>query len=105
MYRLSVTIYFAPTLAAASSVELFQHTGSFKPRGALKNLSASFYVSAYRGSPYNWTTGKDANLDGIYNDRPAGVGRNVFRSGWQYYSSAYFSYTIGVGKKTGLNFA
>jgi hypothetical protein len=68
--------------------------------GALKSLSASFYVSANSGSPYNWTTGADANLDGVYNDRPIGVGRNVFRSGWQYYSSAYFTYTIGVGKKT-----
>jgi hypothetical protein len=68
--------------------------------GALKNLSASFYVSANSGQPYNWTTGADANNDGIYNDRPAGLGRNALRSGWQYYSSAYFTYTIGVGKKT-----
>jgi hypothetical protein len=68
--------------------------------GVLKNLTASFYVSANSGRPYNFTVPADVNFDGIYNDRPAGVGRNVFRSGWQYYSSAYLTYTIGVGKRT-----
>ncbi|GAC1654284.1 MAG: hypothetical protein NVS9B15_14930 [Acidobacteriaceae bacterium] len=28
------------------------------------------------GNPYNETTGMDNNLDGIFNDRPAGVARN-----------------------------
>ncbi len=68
--------------------------------GALKNLTASFYVSAYGGRPYNQTTGVDANGDGLLNDRGVGVGRNTLRSGWQYYSSAYLTYTIGVGKRT-----
>ena len=68
--------------------------------GALKNLNASVYVGANSGRPYNWTTGVDNNLDAIYNDRPAGVGRNALRSGWQYNSSAYLTYTIGVGKRT-----
>ncbi len=51
--------------------------------GALKNLNASFYVSANSGRPYNATTGLDNNFDDIYNDRPAGYGRNALRSGWQ----------------------
>ena len=33
-------------------------------------------VSLYSGQPYNETTGRDDNHDGLANDRPAGVGRN-----------------------------
>ena len=31
------------------------------------------------GVPYNMTTGRDDNDDGVFNDRPAGVGRNSLR--------------------------
>jgi hypothetical protein len=68
--------------------------------GALKNLNASVYVSAYSGSPYTIIDPSDPNGDTIYNDRPIGVGRNTLRAGWQYYSQAYFTYTIGVGRRT-----
>jgi Carboxypeptidase regulatory-like domain len=68
--------------------------------GALKNLNASVYVSAYSGMPYTIRTGVDNNGDSILNDRPAGVGRNTLRMNPSYYSSAYFAYTIGVGKRT-----
>ena len=34
-------------------------------------------LSLYSGKPVNITTGNDDNHDGIFNDRPAGVGRNT----------------------------
>jgi hypothetical protein len=34
-------------------------------------------LSLYSGKPVNITTGSDDNLDGIFNDRPAGVARNT----------------------------
>lgn len=67
---------------------------------ALKNLSMNFMVSAGSGTPYTIRTGRDDNGDLIFNDRPAGVGRNTVRTGWQYNSNGYFTYTIGVGKRT-----
>jgi hypothetical protein len=67
---------------------------------ALKNFSASMYVSASSGAPYTIRTGRDDNGDLILNDRPLGVGRNTARAGWQYNSNGYFTYTIGVGKRT-----
>ena len=44
---------------------------------ALKNLNASLTLAANTGTPYTITTGLDNNGDSIFNDRPAGVGRNT----------------------------
>ena len=68
--------------------------------GALKNLSVSLNFQGSTGSPYTISTGHDDNGDLIFNDRPAGVGRNTQRASGQWGSSGNFSYTIGFGKKT-----
>ena len=47
---------------------------------ALKNLNASCPLGGNTGTPYNITTGFDDNNDSIFNDRPAGVGRNSART-------------------------
>ncbi len=98
---------FSPSPTGTIDTEWAYSSGDVRHRistnvytGALKNLTASVYLSANSGRPYNLTTGLDANGDGIYNDRPAGIGRNLLRSGWLYYSSAYLTYTVGVGKRT-----
>ena len=66
---------------------------------AIKNLSASFSLSASSGSPYTIRTGYDNNGDSIFNDRPAGVGRGTLRTAGQWTSYGYFTYTIGLGKR------
>lgn len=68
--------------------------------GALKNLTAGLNINLASGAPYTIRTGYDDNGDLIFNDRPAGVGRNTERAGWSWNSSAYFSYTLGLGKRT-----
>jgi Carboxypeptidase regulatory-like domain len=68
--------------------------------GAFKNLTAAVNVSASSGSPYTIRTGYDDNGDLIFNDRPAGVGRNTERTAWRWNSYGYFTYTVGVGKRT-----
>ncbi len=40
-------------------------------------LRASGVIQAASGAPFNVTTGRDENLDGITSDRPPGVGRNT----------------------------
>jgi hypothetical protein len=64
---------------------------------ALKNLNASLTVGGNTGTPYNITTGFDTNNDSIFNDRPAGVGRNSARTSSQATASANLSYSIALG--------
>ena len=45
----------------------------------ITNLTVSFNVSGRSATPYNITTGRDDNVDGVFNDRPAGVSRNSAR--------------------------
>ena len=64
---------------------------------ALKNLNASVTLAGNTGTPYNITTGFDDNNDSVFNDRPAGVGRNSVRTSSQATVSANLSYSIAVG--------
>jgi hypothetical protein len=67
--------------------------------GAIKNFSASVNVNASSGTPYTIRTGLDDNGDLIFNDRPAGVGRNTLRMPWRWNSYGFFTYTFGFGKR------
>ena len=67
---------------------------------ALKNLTVNFGVTASSGAPYTILTGHDDNLDSVINDRPAGVGRNTVRAAGQWNSNGYFTYAIGIGKRS-----
>ena len=50
------------------------------------------------GSPYNWTTGFDNNDDGVFNDRPEGVGRNALRadSTWTFNMNVSKRFSLGT---------
>ena len=67
---------------------------------ALKNFTVMFSASASSGSPYTIRTGRDDNGDLIFNDRPAGVGRNTVRAAGQWNTYGSFTYVIGLGKRT-----
>jgi hypothetical protein len=67
---------------------------------ALKNFNAMISVTASTGMPYTIRTGYDDNGDLVFNDRPAGVGRNTARARGQWNSYGYFTYTIGFGKRS-----
>ena len=45
----------------------------------LNSLSVSLNASYRTATPYNVTTGRDDNGDGVFNDRPAGTSRNSAR--------------------------
>ena len=70
---------------------------------ALKNLNANINLNASTGTPYNITTGYDDNGDLVFNDRPAGVGRNSQWTPGQWTVNGNFSYTIAIGKKVVQN--
>lgn len=63
------------------------------------NLSVSMNVRAQSGSPYNVTTGRDDNGDGLFNDRPAGVKRNSARTAAQWDLGGRISYAWGFGTR------
>ena len=45
----------------------------------LFGIRANANMNVASGVPYNMTTGRDDNDDGVFNDRPEGVGRNALR--------------------------
>lgn len=57
----------------------------------IKNLNMGININTSSGTPYTLRTGLDANGDLIYNDRPAGVGRNTERA------AAHFTLNMNVG--------
>ncbi|HEY3884759.1 MAG TPA: hypothetical protein VGL62_06115, partial [Vicinamibacterales bacterium] len=68
----------------------------------LRNLGASISFNAASAPPYTILTGIDNNGDLIYNDRPAGVGRNSARASGQWTLNSYWTYTLQFGKATTL---
>ena len=67
--------------------------------GALRNLTARFFIGGSSAPPLTIRTGFDDNGDLIFNDRPEGVGRNSVRTTGQWNSSANFNYAFTLGNK------
>jgi hypothetical protein len=73
-------------------------SASFNMR-PLTDLSISLNARAQSGSPYTITTGRDDNGDGLFNDRPEGVGRNSARAAAQWDLGGRISYAWGFGTR------
>lgn len=65
---------------------------------ALRNFNVSLNVNASSASRYTVRTGGDDNADGIFNDRPAGIGRNTELGASQWSLNGTFAYAIAFGK-------
>ena len=76
----------------------FRYNVSFNST-MLRNLNAGINFSANTAFPYTIRTGYDDNGDLVFNDRPAGVGRNSARGSGALNASANFSYTLNLGKR------
>ena len=59
------------------------------------NVSLSVNARHQTGSPYNVTTGRDDNGDGVFNDRPSGTSRNSAWTGSQWDLGGRLNYAIG----------
>ncbi|MEN3337024.1 MAG: hypothetical protein V7647_700 [Acidobacteriota bacterium] len=68
--------------------------------GVVKNLNVNVNLFAATGTPYTMTTGRDDNGDLVFNDRPAGVGRNTLWAPGQLNLNSFVSYSIPIGKRT-----
>jgi len=63
----------------------------------VNNLSVSLNLRAQSGMPFNITTGRDDNADGVFNDRPAGVSRNSARGAATFDLGGRMSWGFGFG--------
>ena len=63
------------------------------PLGVRANIGGT----AQSAAPYNITTGRDDNRDGVSNDRPIGTGRNSARGAARYDMNVRFSRGFGFG--------
>ena len=77
-----------------------RHRASFSMNmSPITNLSVSLNARAQSGSPYNITTGRDDNGDGLFNDRPSGTSRNSARTAAQWDLGGRVSYAWGFGTR------
>jgi hypothetical protein len=78
-----------------------RHNGNVSiSSSAFRNISININFNWSSAPAITIRTGTDDNGDLIFNDRPAGVGRNTVRTIGQWSSFGFFSYSIGFGKKT-----
>lgn len=63
----------------------------------LYNVRAGLNLQVSSGRPYNLVTGLDDNGDTVFNDRPAGVGRNSLRSPAQFTADLRLTRSFNLG--------
>ena len=68
----------------------------------IRNLLLGLNLNTSTAPPYTMLSGRDDNGDGIFNDRPAGVGRNTLRASGQTTVNANFSYVFAFGRTAAL---
>jgi hypothetical protein len=62
-----------------------------------RRINAQTYWQFSSALPYTVTTGTDSNHDGVFNERPDGVGRNASRGFSQFYQGAHVGWNIPKG--------
>ena len=82
-----------------ASNDVRQRLNMYFGAGWLRNFNANLSASYASGSPYAIRTGLDDNGDQIFNDRPAGVGRNSRRGAASFNLGGFFIYNIPIGQK------
>ncbi len=68
----------------------------------VRNVLVGLNVNASTGDAYTLLTGRDDNGDGIFNDRPAGIGRNTLRATGQTNINLFLAYQIAFGRQATL---
>ncbi len=63
----------------------------------LFGIRAGINLQAWSATPYTITTGRDDNGDTVFNDRPAGVGRNSARGAAQFNGTMRFTKSVTLG--------
>jgi hypothetical protein len=64
-------------------------------------VRAGITLQALSAAPYTITTGLDENGEGIFNSRPAGVGRNGARGAPQFNGTVRLTKSVAIGSARG----
>jgi len=76
-----------------------RHRGNFSVNNQIvRNVLIAVNVNASSAPPYTLLTGVDLNGDGIFNDRPAGIGRGTLRADGQVTVNTMFGYLFTFGR-------
>jgi len=68
----------------------------------VRNVLVGLNLNHASADAYTLLTGRDDNGDGVFNDRPAGVGRNSLRTTGQTTVNLFLAYQIAFGRQTAL---
>ena len=68
----------------------------------IRNLLIGLNVNGSTGGAYTLLTGRDDNRDGVFNDRPSGVGRNTLRATGQETVNLFVAYQFAFGRMAPL---
>jgi hypothetical protein len=68
----------------------------------VRNVLVGLSLNASTGDAYTLLTGRDDNGDGIFNDRPAGTGRNTLRATGQANLNLFLAYQFAFGRQATL---
>jgi hypothetical protein len=66
----------------------------------VRNFLMGWNVNLNTAPAYTMTTGRDDNGDGIFNDRPIGVGRNTLRASGRTNVNLFLAYNFAFGRGT-----
>ncbi len=103
-FSLPVNNFNARAERGPSAGDLRQLISAFVSKKLFRGFSTSAIIQGTSALPYNITTGFDNNGDTVFNDRPAGVGRNYARGAARWEIGARFSWGKDFGpeqKQTG----
>jgi hypothetical protein len=82
---------------AATTVDVRHRVNVNLNNQVVRNFVLSLGVNASSAPPYTLLTGADNNGDGIFNDRPLGVGRNTQRASGQLSVNMFAGYNFAFG--------
>jgi hypothetical protein len=68
----------------------------------IRNVLVGLNVNTNTGPAYRLLTGRDDNGDGVFNDRPAGAGRNTIRAGGHATVNLFAAYQFAFGRTAPL---
>lgn len=68
----------------------------------IRNFLMGVNMNAASADAYSLLTGRDDNGDGVFNDRPAGVGRNSLRARGQVTMNMFIGYQFAFGRTAAL---
>ena len=80
-----------------SSGDIRHRMGASFNISPITNVTLGLNLRAQSGMPFNITTGRDDNADGVFNDRPVGVSRNSARGGATIDLGGRLSWGFGFG--------